>query len=115
MFFSEIDNALHCSFSNRLDGNTCSAFEQELLLRIAEFKNSRQDAKVIFDLDGVVFISSVFLRICLIHHKSFGKEFFSVTNVSEEVYKVFSVSGFAEMMNVVPLDQARCPEECENP
>ena len=102
MNLSKIDNTLHCSFARRLDGHVCSAFEQELLRQITEFKNSREDARVVFDLDGVIYISSVFLRICLIHLKALGKDGFTVVNVSDDIHRAFHVSGFAEIMNVVP-------------
>lgn len=111
MIFSEIDNTLHCSFSERLDGNVCSGLERELLHRATEFKNSREAAQIVFDLHGVPFISSVFLRLCLIHLKSFGKERFAVTSVSEEIYKVFYVSGFTEIMNVTPPTRIAQPPE----
>ena len=106
MNFSEIDDTLICSFSERLDGGTCAIFEHELLCRTTEFKEKHENARIVFDLREVVFISSIFLRICLIHHKTFEKDFFTITNASEDVFKVFSVSGFSEIMNVVPNNPA---------
>ena len=106
MNFSEIDNTLVCSFSERLDGSTCSTLEPELLRCTAMFKENKKNARLVFDLREVTFISSVFLRLCLIHHKSFEKGCFAITNVSEEVFKVFSVSGFTEIMNVTLNDLA---------
>ena len=100
MNFSETDNTLHCSFSGRLDGLTCSEIERELLHRATKFKDNREDVRLVFDLSKVVYISSAFLRLCLIYCKTFGKNFFSVSNVSEEIHKVFHISGFAEIMEV---------------
>ena len=111
MNISEIGNTLHCSFSERLDGLVCAEFEQELLRRSTGFNNTCKEGKIVFDLVGVVFISSAFLRICLIHLKSFGKDRFTITNVSEEIYKAFCVSGFSEIMNVVPPGQVAQPPE----
>ena len=105
MNFTEIDDALHCTFPDRLDGLACSSVERELLCRITEFKNSRTNVRLVFDLADVVFISSAFLRICLIHFKAVGHDYFSVTNVSEEIHKVFHISGFVELMNVVRADR----------
>ena len=104
MFFSEIDNTLHCTFSDRLDGHVCSSLEQELLRRIAEFRNLYENVRIIFDLDEVVYVSSAFLRICLMQLRAFGKDNFIVTSVAEEIYNVFYVSGFAKIMNVVQKD-----------
>jgi len=99
---SKIDNTLYCSFAKRLDGYVCAAFEQDLSVHVTEFKKSHEDARMVFDLDGVVFISSVFLRLCLIYLKTFGKDRFTIVNVSDDVRKAFHVSGFAEIMNVIP-------------
>ena len=104
MNFTEINDTLHCFFSSRLDGLVCSTVERELLHRITEFKNNREKVRLVFDLADVVFISSAFLRICLMHFKDVGKDCFSITNVSEEIHKVFHISGFADLMNVTRAD-----------
>lgn len=106
MKFSESGDALHCLFSGRLDGLVCSEIERELLARVAAFKDDRDDVRLVFDLAGVVFISSAFLRLCLIQCKAFGKSHFSITNVSDEIHKVFRISGFSEIMEIVPVDEA---------
>ena len=119
MIFSEIDNTLYCTFSEQLDGSFCPVFEQELAHHIAEFKTTHKDARLVFDLDKVVFISSTFLRICLIHFKTCEQDCFTIANVPEEIYKVFYVSGFTEIMNVIPKNPPiqppeQCPpEQCE--
>ena len=100
MNFLEKDNTLHCLFSGKLDGSVCSKIEQDLLKRVSRFKECRENIKLIFDLGEVVFISSAFLRICLICYKTVGENFFHVTNTSEEIHKVFRVSGFSTIMNV---------------
>jgi anti-anti-sigma regulatory factor len=40
------------------------------------------------------------LRLCLMHFKMFGKEHFFISNVSDDIYQVFHISGLIEMMNV---------------
>jgi anti-anti-sigma regulatory factor len=109
VIFSEIGNTLHCSFSERLDESVCSVLEQELQRRTTEFKNNHEDARLVFDLSEAVFISSVFLRVCLIYLKSFGKDCFTIMKVSEDIYRVFYVSGFTEIMNVIPSDPVTPP------
>jgi len=100
MEFLEVDNALHCSFLGRLDGHVCSEIEQPLLKRVSDFKNHRASVRLTFDLANVVYISSAFLRICLICCRTFGKDSFSITNVSDEIHNVFRISGFSEIMDV---------------
>ena len=102
--FKETDDTLHCSFADRLDGFVCSAVEPELLCRTTEFKSDRANVRLIFDLSGVVFVSSAFLRLCLIHLKAFGKDRFFITNISEEMHHVFHISGFADIMNIARSD-----------
>jgi len=107
--FSELDNALHCLFSGRLDGLVCSEIENELLQRTTNFQKESDNVeivRVVFDLSEVIYISSAFLRLCLIQSKMFGRDRFSVTNVSEEIRKVFHISGFDEIMEIVPAGKA---------
>jgi anti-anti-sigma factor len=111
VIFSEIDNTLYCSFSDRLDGHACSMFEQELLCHVAEFKNNHEGARIIFDLDGVIFVTSAFLRVCLVHLKTLGKNHFAITNVSEEIHEVFYISGFTEIMHVIQRDRYHTTSE----
>ena len=108
MDFTEIDNTLYCSFSKRLDGQACSLIEGELVRRIADFREHNKDGRCVFDLNKVTFVSSAFLRLCLMQFKTFGKNLFSITNVSKEMYTTFHVSGFAEMMHVA---RCRCPSQ----
>ena len=110
MDFLEIDNSLICLFSGRLDGSVCSEIEHDLLRHVSDFKQYRTDKEGIylnFDLTDVVYVSSPFLRICLMCFKTFGKDCFSVTNVSEEIHKVFHISGFADIMNVAHADATK--------
>jgi anti-anti-sigma factor len=87
-------------FSGRLDWSTCSEIERELLSRVTEFRNRHENVRLVFDLTEVIFVSSIFLRLCLIYYKTLGAPYFAVVNVSEEIYEVFHVSGFVELMNV---------------
>ena len=100
MKFLEVDNTLHCQFLGRLDGHVCAEIEQPLLRRLSDFKNNRNSAHLTFDLAEVVFISSTFLRICLMCCRTFGKNYFSITNVSDEIHHVFHISGFSKIMDV---------------
>ena len=106
MNFLEIDDTLFCLFSGRLDGYVCSEIENDLLCQVNDFKKNRKSVRLTFDLADVVFISSAFLRICLICCKIIDKNGFAITNVSEETYNVFHISGFVEIMNVVRADTA---------
>ncbi|MDR3182465.1 MAG: STAS domain-containing protein [Planctomycetaceae bacterium] len=105
MKFTETGNTLLCNFTGRLDGEVCAEIERPLKSRINEFftKQQHQDnqkAQLVFDLNGVDYISSAFLRLCLIHCKLAGKTSFTVARTSNNVYNVFRISGFTEIMQV---------------
>jgi anti-anti-sigma factor len=100
MIFLESGNTLHCFFSGRLDGSVCSVIEPALHERVTGFIKNRETIGVVFDLSDVVYVSSAFLRICLIHCKLVGKNNFFVNHTSEDIHKVFHISGFAEIMHV---------------
>ena len=103
MQFFEIDNTLSCLFSGRIDERICSEIEHDLVQHVSDFKKDREDVHLKFDLTEVIFISSPFLRLCLICFKVFGKDHFSIANVSADIYQVFHISGFAEMMHVTRI------------
>ncbi|MDR0327687.1 MAG: STAS domain-containing protein [Planctomycetaceae bacterium] len=100
MNFSETGDTLYCLFSGRLDWMVSSEIERELLRRVSDFKEGRESVHLTFDLSEVVYVSSAFLRLCLICYKIVGKNSFNIINASDDIHSVFSISGFAEMMNV---------------
>jgi anti-sigma B factor antagonist len=101
MIFLEGNNTLRCVFSGRLDGTICSDIEGELRQRVADFVQGKEQPQLIFDLADVEYISSAFLRLCLVHCKMVGKSGFWLARISGDVYKVFHISGFTEFMQVV--------------
>lgn len=86
---------LICSFSGRLDTVSCMKWEDELRGKVQESK-----VPVIFDLQGVDYIASSFLRICLRAAKEVKSEEFSLINVSPSVKKVFKIAGFDRQLTI---------------
>ena len=91
-----VDDAhLTCIFSGRIDSADCEKWEGELFDRLGKsFK------PVIFDMNGVEYVSSAFLRICVQVSKSIGSDVFSMINVGPYVKKVLKLSGFEKHLNV---------------
>jgi anti-anti-sigma factor len=55
---------------------------------------------VTFDMGGVDYISSTFLRIVIRLVKALGKEKFIISNVQPSVMKVFKKSNLAEIVTI---------------
>ena len=55
--------------------------------------------KIIFDFSNVYYIASAGLRELLICTRKFGDRV-SVVNVSDDVYKIFEITGFSELLSV---------------
>lgn len=58
------------------------------------------EAKVIFDAEGLTYISSAGLRIILSAYKKLGERMLAVDKVANEVYDVFEMTKFTELMNI---------------
>ena len=56
--------------------------------------------RVWFDLAGVDYVCSCFLRLCLQAVKTVGRDRFEVRNVTPQVMRVFKTAGFDAMAHV---------------
>ncbi|MEI6055744.1 MAG: STAS domain-containing protein [Lentisphaerota bacterium] len=88
------DGKIVCKFIGRMDTTKCTDAEREVMGAIDGAE------KIVFDLDGVEYIASSFLRLCgkASHKVSAGK--FSIVNVTPSVKKVFKIAGLAERLNL---------------
>ena len=56
---------------------------------------------LVFDFANLEYISSAGLRLVIAAYKKMaGKEGFRIVNVSDEVYDVFSLTGFDQKINI---------------
>lgn len=94
---SDITNEakLVCAFTERLDTTNCLKIEDELFNKVKESK-----APVIFNLEGVDYVASSFLRMCIKVFKEVGPGNFSVINVQPNVKKVFKIAGFDKQIPI---------------
>lgn len=100
MNFSEENNTLICRFSGDLNGAVCDDIATELNDHVKTFLEDRDVAQIVFDLVDVHYISSAFLRLCLVYCKMVGPKNFQVQNSSPDVRSVFQIAGLTEIMNV---------------
>jgi anti-sigma B factor antagonist len=93
--YIENNGVLECHFSGRLDTLVSQTIDAELKTRLKpEIKD------VIFDLSGVDYLSSSFLRICITSLRHAGKDHFKVINVSPTALKVFQIANLTEILQI---------------
>ncbi len=88
-------DALELKIIGRLDTTTAPALE-------AEVKNSLEGLKsIVFDLEGLEYISSAGLRVLLSAQKSMNKQgTMKLVNVNEVVMEVFEITGFVDVLTI---------------
>ena len=82
-------------FTGRQDSKVCA----EIMEPVRQ-KTTETEKAIVFDLQGVDYVSSAFLRICLQTAKTVGVERFSVVNVTPPIKVVFKLSGFDQMLKI---------------
>ena len=88
------DGEVVCKFSDRIDINECQEVEKDVMSSIECARN------IIFDLDGVEYIDSSFLRLCGKAYYKANAGNFSIINVTPDVKKIFKIAGLAEKLNL---------------
>ena len=94
--FTESQGKLTCSFSERLDTSNCSQFQDKLYETIA----ASGEPAVVFDMQKVDYIASIFLGICIKVYKDKGAQNFSLVNVRPNVKKVFKITGMDKLLTI---------------
>ncbi|MBM3858882.1 MAG: STAS domain-containing protein [Verrucomicrobia bacterium] len=92
--FQEQDGRLICSFTGPLDTAVCQRMEAELMAKVDAAR-----LPVVFDLNGVDFIGSMFLRLCLMVIKNVQANNFRLMNMKPPVKKVFKIAGFDQCLD----------------
>ncbi len=88
------EGELRLFLSGELDTAAAAAIESGLFALTAETPHER----LVLDLGGLLYVSSAGLRLILRLCKS--EAFFSVENVSSEIYRTLEMTGFTELMRV---------------
>lgn len=99
-----LDNKLIIKLTGRLDTNTISNLEKELI-------NLEQYQEIVFDFEKLSYISSAGLRLILKCKKTVNNT--TVINCTTEVYEVFNITGFTEMMDVSKAYRQISIDGCE--
>jgi anti-anti-sigma factor len=84
-----------CKFDERMDTTKCMEAEKIIT---GELENITE---IIFDLTGVEYIASSFLRLCGIVARKVDQDKFCITNVTPTVRRVFAISGLDKTLNLM--------------
>ena len=98
---------LYISLDGRIDASNAAEVENS----IAEIRKANEGLHTVLDADTLEYISSAGLRIMLRLRKEEPK--LAIINVSPEVYSVFEMTGFTEMMTVEKTYPRISVDNCE--
>jgi len=101
------EDTLELTLSGRIDSNNAPDVEKE----IDELRQSLGGERVVIDAEALEYISSAGLRVLLRLRKQCPE--LKIVNVSAEVYDIFDMTGFAEMINVQKAYRRVSVEGCE--
>ncbi|MBQ1740422.1 MAG: anti-sigma factor antagonist, partial [Erysipelotrichaceae bacterium] len=90
-----------------LDTNNADQFGEE----VAKIRETYPDGQLVLDLDDLTYISSAGLRQILKLKKREAD--FKIINCSSEIYDIFEMTGFAEMMDISKAFRKMSVEGCE--
>ena len=88
------DNTLYLKLKERLEATNAEATE----LEINEVRDNNKEGNVIIDAEDLKYISSAGLRVILRLRKK--EPTLKIVNVSVEVYEIFEMTGFSEMIEI---------------
>lgn len=100
------DNVLTISLEGRIDSNNASLVESELFEIL---KNEHKE--LVLDFDNVNYVSSAGLRVILKVKKA--ENSLKLINVSSEVYEIFEMTGFTEMIDIEKAYRKLSIDGCE--
>jgi uncharacterized protein (TIGR02172 family) len=98
---------LYIAVEGRVDASNAADAEK----KIFEIKNANSDKHVVVDADHLEYISSAGLRVILKLRREAPK--LAIINVSQEVYEVFDMTGFTDMVTVEKAYRRMSVEGCE--
>ena len=98
---------LYIAIEGRIDASNSAAAEE----KIFEIKNENKGKHIVVDADKLEYISSAGLRVILRLRKEEPK--LAIINVSADVYEVFDMTGFTDMLTIEKAYRKISVEGCE--
>jgi anti-anti-sigma factor len=91
----ESEGAQVVKFEGCIDTARCAEIEADLRTSLAQSTSA-----IVFDLAGVDFICSAFLRLCIYGRQIAADRGFQIANASPPVRLVFKIAGLDGLLNV---------------
>ncbi len=101
------DNTFTIPLQGRINSDNSAAVEQEIMSKLESYDGR----SINLDASNLEYISSAGLRVILRLKKEYPD--ITVSNVSPEIYEIFDMTGFTEMMNVEKAYRVVSIEGCE--
>lgn len=90
----DLENERVIAFQGQLHAAVCGAMNEDLM------KACEHEGPLTFDLAGVSFVASSFLRTVLTVYRAKSQEGFKIINVQPEVKKVFKMAGLWDALGM---------------
>ncbi|MBQ8007345.1 MAG: STAS domain-containing protein, partial [Lachnospiraceae bacterium] len=101
------ENTFTIPLQGRINSDNSAAVEQEIMSKLENYDGK----SIILDASALEYISSAGLRVILRLKKEYPD--ITVSNVSPEIYEIFDMTGFTEMMNVEKAYRVVSIDGCE--
>jgi len=88
------------SFEGQMTSDRCREMEGQMVAEIEDLLFENPQARLAFDLGGVDFVVSAFIRICLMTARRLPKGNFTIVRCQPEVRKIFSVAGLDKLIEL---------------
>jgi len=97
--YNQAEKVITMTFNGRMDTMAVMKLN-DLIGENPILINRKTDDRVVFDVGGVDYIASSFIRICVNHAKQAGPGNFSMVNCQPFVKKTFKISGLDDVLNI---------------
>lgn len=99
------EKTVTCFFTGRLDTNATISISDELSdtlkrLIVSDDPSALPEGKIVFDMKGVNYIASSFIRICVSTAKQVNRGSFSIINCEPFLKKTFKIAGLDELLTI---------------
>ena len=98
---------LYIAVEGRVDAANAAAAEEQIFA----IRNAHKDKHVVIDAEALEYISSAGLRVILKLRKEAPK--MAIINVSPEIYEIFDLTGFTDMVTIEKAFPKMSIEGCE--